>query len=327
MEKPEVQVLLAGDAGIVPGLFVTIASLATNCDPTRNVVINFMDTGISDVDRAALSRFVATFPRLELKIHSVDLTPFHGVNAYRGSYGAYARLLVQRYVDASRVIYVDTDFLFLKDAAKLFDRDMGDSVILATKTPMIPTLADDCPFLPADETKGEPYLNSGILLIDLLQWKRVECENRILELLRQPIELAHHDQTLLNFVLRRHWGELDSSWGALQIHDTAIPEGTNFHFGGGGVKPWKKGCHYSSVPIWWAYYDRYVRPYYRFKGDDDIRTHSMRLIVGAHILVKFAPFLTLIFSREKVKRMKQRDVYYARMRKTAMSVCKRDRNE
>ena len=321
MGKPDIQVLLAGDAGIVPGLFVVIASLATNCDPTRKLVVNFMDTGISDEDRAALSRFATTFPRLVLKMHKVDMTPFHGVNAYRGSYGAYARLLVQRYVDASRVIYVDTDFLFLKDAATLFDQDMGDSVVLATRTPMIPTLADDCPYLPANEVKGEPYMNTGVLLINLELWKESHFEQIILGLLSRPVKLPFADQTLLNFVMRGRWGELDSSWGLLQIHDTDMPSQTNFHFGGGGVKHWKKGCHYSSVPIWWAYYDRFVRPYYRFKDDDKIRDNTMRLLLYAHVLIKFAPLLRLVFSGAKIARMKKRDAHYKLMKATAKHVC------
>lgn len=324
MGKTKIHVLLAGDAGIVPGLFVTIASLVKNCDHDRNIVIHFMDTGISRNDTEALRKFVSTFHNVALEIHAVDLSPFHATNTYRGSYGAYARLLVQRYVDATRVIYVDTDFLFMRNAADLFDMDMGggDNVVLATETPMIPTLADDCPFVSLDEVMGEPYLNSGILLIDLLQWKRFGCESRILELLRQPIELEHHDQTLLNFVLRRHWGKLDSSWGLLQIHDTDNPAETNFHFGGGGVKPWEKGCHYSSAPIWWAYYDRFVRPYYRFKGDDKIYTNTMRLLKYAHFLIKLAPLLKIVFSEAKVVRMEKRDLYYKLMEKTAVWVRK-----
>ena len=322
MSKAEVHVLLAGDAGIVPGLFVTIASLVENCDPTRNIVIHFMDTGISENDTDALRKFIVAFHNVSLEIYAVDLSPFHGANTYRGSYGAYARLLVQRYIEAARVVYVDTDFLFMRDAAELFDMDMKGNVVLATETPMIPTLADDCPFLSANETKGEPYLNSGVLLIDLVQWRRLGCENRILELLKQPIELEHHDQTLLNFVLRRNWGRLDSSWGLLLIHDTDNPSHTNFHYGGGGVKPWKMGCHYSSVPIWWAYYDRFVRPYYRFNDDDKIRANTMRLLFYAHVLIKFAPLLRLVFSEEKVLRMKKRDVHYNLMREVAAQVCK-----
>ena len=170
-------------------------------------------------------------------------------------------------------------------------------------------------------------MNTGILLIDLERWKDLHFEQSILELLHRPVQLTFADQTLLNFVMRGNWGELDSSWGQLLIHDTNKPGHTNFHFGGGGVKPWKMGCHYSSVPIWWAYYYRYVRPYYRFKRDGDIRFYTMCLIVGAHVLIKFAPILMLIFPRAKVERMKQRDVYYPLMRKTAMLVRKKDCNE
>lgn len=320
----DVHVLLAGDKGIVPGLFVTIASLADNCTSSRNLIIHFMDVGVSTSDRQALQAMVKSMNNVSLEIHDVDLNVFKGANSYRGSFGAYARLLVQRYVKAPRVIYVDTDFLFLRDPAELYDWDMQGKIVWATSTPMIPRLADDCPFLSAEEIAGEPYFNSGILLIDLEKWRKNQCEERIMALLRQPIVLGHHDQTLLNYVLRGEWGELDASWGLLQLHDTENPSKTNFHFGGGGVKPWQWGCHYGSAPIWWAYYDTYVRPYYRFAGDERIKAHTFRLLQSAHLIARGvpAPMLGLIFGREKAKRMKIRDRCYGVMKRTAECVRK-----
>lgn len=323
--KETVNVLMAGDEGVVAGLFVTIVSLLDNCDRRRKVVLHFMNTGVSCEHCKALERLVSADSRAELRVYDVDLSPFKAANEYRGGYGAYARLLMRRYVRASRVIYVDTDFLFMRDAAELYDCEMGGHAVLATETPMIPTLADDCPFLNPEEIAGEPYFNSGIMLVDLVRWEELRCEERILSLLKTPITLEHHDQTLLNYVLRGHWGKLDSSWGLLLIHDTEHPESTNFHFGGGGVKPWKMGCHYGAVPIWWAYYDSVVRAVYRFADDDAIREHSMRLLKGAHLLARFMPtfLLKVAFGGEKALRMKRRDRTYGLVRKVADDVRRR----
>lgn len=317
-----IHVLVAGDEGIAPGAFVTIGSLLTSCSDPGNVKIHFLDTGLKDGTRCGLEKLVGELGA-DIRFHAVDLSPFQVMNAYRGNYSTYARLLVQRYVPADRVVYVDTDFLVLKDIGELFHADMGECVVWAPSTPMIPTLADDCPFLHADEIREEPYFNAGLMLLDLRKWREQGCENAILEVLRSGLPLRHHDQTVLNFVLRGKCRLLTSDWGLLMCHDTDTPLQTNFHFGGGGVKPWAWGCHYSAVPLWWAYYDGQTRRFFRFSKEGFIKAYSLVLLWGAQ-LVSQMPFVPrLLFGAEKAKRMGERARHFGLMRKAACTIAAR----
>ena len=315
-----IHILLAGDEGIAPGLFVAAGSIAVSCRKRCQIIFHIMDTGLSRATVVAFQEYMRQFKATSLEIHPVDISVFKKANSYRGGHSAYARLLVARYVDADRVIYFDTDFLCMKDVGEFYSREMGDNIVLATKTPMYLSLADDCPFLPAEEASRFPYFNSGVLLIDLKKWRAAGIEKKLLECLAMPVKLGKHDQTLLNWVLKGEWGELDSSYGLLLCHDTENPEDTNFHFGGGGVKPWQKGCHYGAVPLWWAFYDSYVRKFYRFAADDVIRRHSLRLIMFAHIAMWFRPFLPIVFGPDKAKRMKKRDRFFRSFQRVAARI-------
>ena len=315
-----IDILLTGDEGIAPGLFVTAGSIVTSSRSNYPIVFHVMDTGLTEQTVLAFRRFIGQFKAVSLDIQPVDVSIFKSANSYRGNHSAYARLLVERYVDADRVIYFDTDFLCMKDVGEFYFREMGGNIVLATKTPMYSSLADDCPFLPTEEASKYPYFNSGVLLIDLKKWREAEIEQKLLECLAMPVKLEKHDQTLLNWVLKGKWGELDSSYGLLLRHDTENPEDTNFHFGGGGVKPWQKGCHYSAVPLWWAFYDSYVRQFYRFTADDIIRRHSLRLIMFAHIAMWFRPILPIVFGLDKAKRMEKRDRFFRAFQRLAARI-------
>jgi len=306
----DIHVLLAGDEGVAPGFFVTAGSLIVSCSKGRKVILHVMDTGLNPDTVKRLAAFVGHFKSAELDLFKVDLSPFKQGNAYRGNYATYARLLVGQHLSVDRVLYCDTDFLFLKDAAELFDMDMCGRPICAPRTPMYKTLADDCPFLPAEEAKNYSYFNAGILLIDLSYWRQKNVFDQVLTCLSADVTLEKHDKTILNWIFMGNWTRLDDSWGLLLNHDTDTPLNTNFHFGGGGVKPWQKGCHYSAVPLWWTVYDTIVRPRYRFAGDDGIRRGSFGMLWGAHVLARYPFALKCLFDADKVRRMMERDRYW-----------------
>lgn len=313
-ERDVVHILLAGDEGVAPGLFVTTGSIVASSHSGCSLVFHVMDTGLRPDSIDRYRRFVAQFANVSVRIYGVDMSSFKGANPYRGNYATYARLLVGQYVKADRVVYFDTDFLCMKDVADLYHRDISDKVVFATKTPMYMSLADDCPFLSSEEAVKYPYFNAGVLLINLAEWRNREIEHKLMDALRSNVKLEKHDQTLLNWVLRDEWGLLESEWGLLLCHDTDRPDDTNFHFGGGGVKPWQYGCHYGAVPLWWTVYDMVVRPYYRFAHDDAIRRKSYQMLWGAHLLAKVPFLLKQIFDEEKAARILTRDGCWAKNR-------------
>lgn len=261
----DISIVVAGDEGIAPGLFATIGSCAVSCDAARRMVVHFLNTGLQDSTLESLRKFATQFPNMDLKVHDVDLSPFQGATLMKGGYASYARILFRRYIKESRVLYFDTDFLVLKDVSHLFDMDMDGATVWATMTPTIPWLADDCPFCQAEEIKGVPYFNAGVLLIDAEKWDEQNCEARILEKLKTRIPLKFHDQTLLNYVLKDHWKRLPDEWGLMMIHNTDKPLDTNYHFGG-STKPWVRGATFAATGLWWCLYEKKIKPYYQIPG-------------------------------------------------------------
>ena len=60
---------------------------------------------------------------------------------------------------------------------------------------------------------GEPYFNSGMILIDMARWRERNCEQRVLDVLaRWGHELPWMDQDALNIALRGEVRFLDLVW-------------------------------------------------------------------------------------------------------------------
>lgn len=306
-----VTVVVAGDEGVAPGLFATIGSVAVSCNKGRRLDVHCLDTGLLDGTRQTLAQYVGQFGNVGLVMHSVDLSPFKDATPMRGGYSSYARILFRRYVKSKRILYLDADFLVMKDVSVLFDMDMEGYSACATMTPTIPYLKQDCPFFAPEEVEGIPYFNAGILLVDAEKWDRESCERRIIEKLKMGKKLRYHDQTLLNYVFRGRWKRLDNSWGLMMIHNTDNPLNTNYHFGG-GRKPWQFGATFISTGLWWVFYEVRIQKYFPLANAKLLKqrfSRNERLVYYCLPLVSWI-LCVIPYLRGKVLRMCERRKYY-----------------
>jgi lipopolysaccharide biosynthesis glycosyltransferase len=156
-----------------------------------------------------------------------------------------------------RVIYIDVDFLVLKDLEELWDIDMMGRIACACKDISIPYLDGETPLPVSDEEKHLPYFNSGLLLIDLKKWRETNVEKNSLELgfVTKP-GLA--DQPILNYLFRGDVIFLDGAWNwqspnVLLNGEVRI---ANYHFIW-VKKPW---LHYRTTLNYriWRYYYKHL---------------------------------------------------------------------
>lgn len=155
----------------------------------------------------------------------------------------YARLMLGDLLslDVERVLYLDCDMMVRWPIEKLFEADLTGLPIGAVRDSMSPYVivrrdmrqnADI--FDPAD-----PYFNSGMLLIDLQQWRRMDIASEIRSLGERGIlPRLYFDQDMLNLIFRGRWHALPWRWNVIDTHfahealDPAI-----LHFTG-DIKPW-----------------------------------------------------------------------------------------
>jgi lipopolysaccharide biosynthesis glycosyltransferase len=268
------------DARFAMPLAVTLRSALERLRPGREVHVYVVDGGIAPADADRLRRVLAGVPGAAPRVTLVPAAEAGLATLRTGAHFSaanYFRLLLPEVVPAHlhRVLYLDADLLVRADLAPLWEAEMGGAPLLAARDYSAPVVG--APYgLPNHAALGlaadTPYLNSGVLLMDLRRWREEEIARRVLEYTRRHADLVRYaDQDGINAVLAGTWGELDPRWNvpvyvgsdALFAAEEGAPHGEAhraarhrllreayvWHFVG-GRKPWERGCGLPGQPAW-----------------------------------------------------------------------------
>jgi lipopolysaccharide biosynthesis glycosyltransferase len=156
-------------------------------------------------------------------------------------------LLGQLLSDCDRVLYLDTDIFVRRSLAELYDADLGDKIIAA-----VPDNYGNSDGITPCSSVGviglseyrkhlsiikNPYLNSGVLLIDLQKWRGAEVQARCLEVLRERPTILFSDQDALNVVLGDRALLVGYEWNC-RADQTSCANGPAIVHFIGELKPW-----------------------------------------------------------------------------------------
>ena len=149
-------------------------------------------------------------------------------------------------------IYVDSDIVLLGDIAELYDTDIGDNLIGACadlsvqEMPVIVDYIENAVGVP----RGD-YINSGVLLMNLKELRRVGLDRRFLKLLNKyHFDSVAPDQDYLNALCHGKIHYLSPAWDAMPNDNTPpVSDARLIHYNLYS-KPWF-GCVYneSSLPL------------------------------------------------------------------------------
>lgn len=210
--------------GITPAHRVVLDSIATDYGATLNVI----DLGVSNV----LGERIAGFPAIRMR-------RFHPV--------IYARLFLGELLppDVAKVLYLDTDIFVRSDIAMLYATDLAGKAIAAALQPdRMHCIAGKDLRTRNAFSMAEPYFNSGVMLIDMTQYRGVDFAAALKASLPQSeIEMFYYDQDIINFCFKGRILELDYRWN-LQNPEPAH-EILNPHI-----------LHYSANPKPWFIWSR-----------------------------------------------------------------------
>lgn len=213
---------------------VMVKSILDTLGPSQTIRLHLFDCGISHADKARLldswrdDRLHVVWYRIDLKRFRAYPLMAHLTRA------AYARLLIPALLPSSvsKVIYLDADLLVLADIGGLWSEPFGGAACLAVQDISAPWMDcavtipnyDRCgtylgrhPAIPNYRelgfAPGDPYFNSGVLVMDL-DWCRAEDISQkalgFLKANRRHVLWA--DQYALNVAFHGHWLPLDISW-------------------------------------------------------------------------------------------------------------------
>ena len=166
---------------------------------------------------------------------------------------AYTKYFIPRLIDRERVLYLDTDVIVNGSLTSFFLTDLKGFPVAAVR-----------------DVDGS--FNTGVMLIDNLQWKDLSVSDQCLELSEdkksEHWELEHFngDQTILNSVFQDNWLELDKRFNVQVGYDlVAFYNHWTEHFNledeplvihyTTNRKPWNSSVSYRFREKWWEFYN------------------------------------------------------------------------
>jgi lipopolysaccharide biosynthesis glycosyltransferase len=241
--------------------------LANNQDLFFNIVIAGRAT--ETLDEEKLRRSLACFPNHCLSFHK--FTPPAGRNLPLNPGAHYTldnwtRIWVEEFFadTVNRVLYLDSDIVVVGSVAPLWRIDLGGALLGAVDIP-----GSQHGVTKLEMRAEDGYFNSGVLLIDLKQWRERRALDTILGYVEaHPERMVYTlDQDALNACFHASRKRLEYKWNAtwpFYQEPSSLPlarqeievirhEARIIHFS--GLKPWSYFCDHPRR----SDYERYLR--------------------------------------------------------------------
>ncbi len=209
------------DNNFAMGVAVTLYSALSNLGPNRRVALYIIDDGISErnkqkiVETLKFGQMIVHFEWLKpdiLALGDVTTTEWH-------SRATYLRLLLPSLLpqDVDRAIYLDSDLVIEGDLGQLWDENINNYPALAVQDYSHVYIDSRTELYPAYKTlqltPNTPYVNVGVLVINLKLWRLEDIAYRTLEFIhRFKAQCKFLDQDGLNAIIGGRWGLFDPRW-------------------------------------------------------------------------------------------------------------------
>jgi lipopolysaccharide biosynthesis glycosyltransferase len=243
----------------------------------------------------------------------------YDLNLDRGSVAAYARVFIASMLpdEVKKVLYIDSDTLIRGSLDDLYDTDLQPYIIGGVRDAF--SVMNKRVF---GIKRGELFINSGVLLIDLLRWRKEKIEDSIYRLLGKNSKFFQGDQGIINTIFCGNIKELplkynvmtylyDFTYEEMMLYrkpdnyfekkeiENAIMEPVIVHFSSSfrSARPWvdANACHNPYLDEWLAFYPNEVdrdTPISRFEIDQKGLLYGVRML---HAYIR--PLVYLIKSR------------------------------
>ena len=253
-----INIVLASDGNYAQHACVAMTSVLNNTDKPEQIRFFLIDDNIDKNNKKACMQSVANNGG---QLHIIKANEKALSNVFVSgnlTRAAYFRLDIPNILpdDVKKVIYIDCDLLVLDDIKKLWHFDMQNKPVAAAEDFGILSSSGKYAEKAANIgiEQGDSYFNSGVLLMDIEQWRKNDYATKLINLVGER-NFRHHDQDALNYMFIRKWAKLPLRWNIIppvfnmmpriafnsSMRKTAVEALKNigiFHYAG-GYKPWE----------------------------------------------------------------------------------------
>ncbi len=197
-------IVYASDDKFSEILGVSLTSLYENSKDMEDICVYVLQSGISEENQKrliSLSSHYGRSPICFIKAKDITKELSVNVNTDRGSVSQYARLFISSALpqDLERVLYLDCDIIVNQSISKLWNLSMHGKTIAALKDAFSASYRKNIELRPHDI-----MFNSGVMLVDLKQWKSQNTEERLMKFIKKKHGIIQQgDQGALNAVLSK----------------------------------------------------------------------------------------------------------------------------
>lgn len=211
-----VNVLYLSDNNYIVYLGVSITSLFINNKSIQALAVYVIDDNIAADNKEILNSIAQKYERniifLDMS-EGIEKLKELGVPLYKGSFTTYLKLFAFALLPNTvhRILFIDTDSIVAGDISGIGCIDMAGKPVSAV---MDNLCAPDKKCL--GFSLEEPWFNMGVMLVDVDLWKKMDCEQMIIEEMKKRCAYVAADQNLLNISLYKQISILDPAFNVTQ---------------------------------------------------------------------------------------------------------------
>lgn len=213
----EIPIFFSTDDNYIPYLDVAIASLIANASKEYNYRIIVLNTGLKSENIAKVKTnerngFVIDFIDISKKVKNIKSQL---KNVYHFSIVTYYRLFIASlFPQYEKILYLDCDLVVLGDISKLYNTSIGNNILGAAPEQYVQNTAEFRRY--AEVALGvdpDRYVNAGVLLINLKEFRNNSIEKKFIELISNyDFDLLDPDQAYLNYLCQNKIYMLPNGW-------------------------------------------------------------------------------------------------------------------
>lgn len=207
-EEP-IRVLFCCNPAFYQHLAVALVSMLENNQQAR-FDVHLVTSAHDERLEARLRRSIARYGTVTLTIRHVSLDGYaHFFVSSHITLESYLRILAADLLGAEidRILYLDCDLVVLGTLSALWETDIG-AHSLAAAPDLYGGFRRQALGMPANS----PYVNAGVLLLNLARWRRERIAERLIRFIEDRGELTFHDQDAINAVLHDSILLLERRW-------------------------------------------------------------------------------------------------------------------
>ncbi len=197
------------------------------------------------------------------------------IRKYRNSNAANFRLFFEDFIseDVEKLLYLDCDTLVVGSLSGLLQLDLEDNAVAGVHDCLT---GDYKKFINIPDDKA--YINSGVLLIDVKNWKAKRYKERMFEIIESGVASMNPDQDCLNRLFDNEVVILPPEYNLQPFHTAYSWK----HF----EKVLKPACYYSKEEVAAAVESPIIHHTYRFCGQFPWHKSSIHPLAGLWLDIK-----------------------------------------